>query len=162
MSMKSKQQKNNNFIPVDSNVLTQIKRSNMPADNVNVTLSKSPSSTKLRKVNGDLVIDKKRIFRGDLSVTGTIYISDLQHNPRLIVTGMLSAEGIYMLGGSIKAKNIKTERDVYATNIDVKEDIRAGGNVSSATDLKARRIYADSVFAEVIKAKVKARKIIKK
>ena len=54
-----------------------------------------------------------------------------------------------MLGGSIKAKNIKTERDVYATNIDVKEDIRAGGNVSSATDLKARRVYADSVFGEV-------------
>ncbi len=162
MAIKLNQQKNNNTIPINSNVLTQIKRPDMSANNADVTLSKSFSITKVREINDDLVINKKRIFRGDLSVTGIIYMEDTRHNPRLIVTGTLNADGIYMLGGSIKAKEITVKKDICATDIDVKKVIRAGGYVSSATDLKARYIHADTVSAVCIKARVKARIIIKK
>ena len=108
-----------------------------------------------------MVIEEgKMVINGDLTVNGNIYVSTTLRTHDILINGKLTAKNIWLMG-YIKAESIEVSENVWCWGLEVDKQINVKGSLNSFTEIKAPKIYANSVSAEFIYGKVNARKIVK-
>ncbi len=160
IEMKNKQQAQEK-VEINQKIVKNLRRQN-PYD---LKTSQSAYFALPKKniiINGDMVIeDENVVINGDLTVIGSIYVNTTIRTHDLLVKGKLTAKNILLIG-RIKAESMDVMENVWCWGLEVDKKIDVKGSINSFTEIRASSIYANSVEADFIYGKVKAKKKIER